>query len=767
MGKIKTWVLLVSIFALISCGGGGGSSPTKDETKTVVKEVNLVTGKVIKGPTIGAKVTLYSVNGSGQTQKVAESLTDQSGSFSIPYALNPGAVYLLEAIGGSYIDEISDQVTPLAAPLRALIVAKDGENNFSISAISEAVLSQVEESREINKWSAIQIEKVTAVVAAAFGLKSPQVVNYLDLQSISNQAAGPVDVENFTFSFYAGWFAGFWAELHHRFPSSTLSEGLKQFHDYVVAGSDDDSLNSIGAAGLIRIVGKTPILNTSRYPIYTAIGMPSEATLAAFEGAESSGKSIIAVPNGKLRYIPPNFFASSENTDTFFNSRGALIAHNLDRPGGSGVGFEYIGSASAADVYGDAEIAIGRWNKGYYYDRGVTYDAANKQFITDNANSALVEGRAGKAYAAGVPAFNLPSCGKQIMPLKAKTKKLVASNNNIELILDDSSRLGVQFANGITYVGYDITFTDKQGKKYSFKSVGGAEEPSQEVERNMEFRSQVPLLPAATLPDGGQMNFRGLLAGEGGAKGVISVSTNITSLDTLGLTAAFAADTPLQKCVVPVFNVGGPTPTPLKGGYHFNILYDSAYFYDLDFFSNGTPKQDTFLNLGQDAAVEKAGNDQVGFGIVKPPFTYRGQQIDTYEIYTYRTVPLASSLPATGSATYTLRASTANLKSIPRTLVGVDRTPLANKLTIYFDESPVGIKNESKGSCELFLNINGNAQTILGSFDRLLGSCNGANDLGYFYVGLSGAQNRFAVIKLTKFIPPYRTDAAMLFEQDL
>jgi hypothetical protein len=544
--RVRLWVGLVFITGLVACGGGGGAGG--GGTTSPGTDPNQITGQVVKGPTSGAKVSLHSLNDSGQRVLIADSITTANGTFSISKALNAGSVYLLEATGGQYKDEISGAQVQLSSPLRVVFVASASEKSFVMSAISEAVLIEIESSNVTAKWSASSVLNSIAKVGQAFGSLSPHALNYIDLPNFQPEPNAVVKDEDVAFSFQVGLFAGFWNELKFRDPAATLSSALKSFYSFTVGNSDDDRLNSIFTAGLIRIVEKIPTLNANRFQVYDSVGLPGDASVSVFAGAESSGQAIGQVPNFRLRYLNPLPFSSAPTTDTIFNSRGALIA---SRQGdvNNGAGFEYIGSASAADVFGTSETAIGRWNKGYYFERGVEINIGTGQVSTQGlVPRALTDGisKYSTVYAAGIPASNLPTCGTLMMSLQAKTKQFVANDNSMQLTLDASSKLAFKFLNGAAYVSYVIVLADVNGNKYNVKSVGDLNNPIQLVGGNMEFSYPYPYF---MLPNQETLDLRGLLAGDGGNKTVITIESWNRSKSSLGIAGAFTADGPVQNCL--------------------------------------------------------------------------------------------------------------------------------------------------------------------------------------------------------------------------
>jgi hypothetical protein len=756
--RVRLWVGLVFITGLVACGGGGGAGG--GGTTSPGTDPNQITGQVVKGPTSGAKVSLYSLNDSGQRVLIADSITTANGTFSISKALNAGSVYLLEATGGQYKDEISGAQVQLSSPLRVVFVASASEKSFVMSAISEAVLIEIESSNVTAKWSASSVLNSIAKVGQAFGSLSPHALNYIDLPNFQPEPNAVVKDEDVAFSFQVGLFAGFWNELKFRDPAATLSSALKSFYSFTVGNSDDDRLNSIFTAGLIRIVEKIPTLNANRFQVYDSVGLPGDASVSVFAGAESSGQAIGQIPNFKLRFLNPPPFSSTPTTDTIFDSRGALSAYRLGDQSNA-AGFAYVGSASIADVYGTPETAIGRWNHGYYFEQGVQVDKATGQLSTKGRKASAMTG--GIVYAAAVPASDLPICGKVSMSLKAKTKQFAGVDGSAPFVLDSSSKLGFQHANGVVYVGYDILLSDTQGNTVSFKSAGGADNPGVPVEGNMEFRS----FNLQLAPSGESLALQGLLAGIGGKSAVVSISSNIRTLNSYGLAGIFEMDAPIQNCITPSFSRGLVSPIPTADGiYGFSIGDSSFIVQELGFFPDGTPNFIGISGITQNSSYEKSGNDVVGIGVMAPPFSIfsAGTETKFPVIYTYRKESVTGILPTTGAATYHLIASTSFLVSNPTILISADKRIQTARLKVYFDQYPIGTVSQFYGTCQL--TVNGESESSEGIFYNG-GACGGSSSTAAFGGGVSSVDGRYAVVQYRKYLPPYKGDVGLLFERDL
>jgi hypothetical protein len=744
------------LLILSACGGGGGSGA--ETAKPASINTNSLTGFVIKGPTAEATVSLFRLSENGQRAFIKSAVTGTDGAFSMQYSLNPGDVYLFEAVGGRYKDEIDGKVEQLSAPLRAIFVASGIEKSFVLSVISESLMIELERLTATNKWSAALVSSVEKKVLQELGLPSLYGLNYTDLQTFKGTTATNISEDEFSFSFLIGIFSGAWSEIKSRDSSASLSDALKSFQDFNVVGSDDDKLNSIFSAGLVRYVEKVPFLAEFKSRLFALAYLAPDANIAVFKGAESSGSSDGTVTSGMQRYLNIRSNASSETTDTIFNKRGALIGFGLSKSFNS---YSYLGSGSVADVFATSEIAIGRWNSGYSYLSGVSYDNATGVFSPNNSRATDLQG--GEVYATGVPATTLPTCGKVVMSVKAQTKQFVGIDNSKSFVLDQTSKLGFQFANGTIYVGYELIMVDSQGGRSTFKSVGGAEAPSQTLESNMEFRSFDTPVP----PSGESLGLSGLLAGNGGTSAVIRVFSSLKTPQSADLAAAFTANRAVENCFTPVFgNRGLVDPLPVSGDwYDFNVSDRRLIVQSLDFFPNGTPNYFGTRGVTSTSSYEKSGNSAAGIGVMVPPFTVFsiGEPFKFPVVYSYLNLGVPSGvLPSTGIGRYRLKSSTPVLVSYPSVLVSSEIAIQTAVLKIYFDQNPIGTISQFYGTCEL--KINNEVLSYFGTYNQ--GSCQETSGNYRLIGGISPLDSRYGVINLQRDKPPFKENVGLLFERE-
>jgi hypothetical protein len=699
-------------------------------------------------------VSLYVLSDAGARTQLASAITDAQGAFNLPYSLQSGRVYLLEAIGGQYVNEISGAMEALTTPIRAVFVASGSESHFTISALSEAMALEIERSALQSKWQADAIAAATGRVNAALGL--PNVINqkYVNLPSLTAGSHPELTSDQISFSLQVGFFAGFWQELRLRTPGLSLSQALQNFHSTIVdaTSSSEDSIALF--AGLMRFLEKVPAIDKSG--IYALLGLPSNASSATFNGAESTGQASAVVPNWTLRYLSPPNMASATTADTFFDSRGALLAMGFG-PTNSAMGFKHVGYSSVAEVYGDTEIAIGRWNHGFYYPSRVTFNQATNIFVTDNVRLEALP--PDFVYAAGAPATNPPSCGTVVMAPQAQTKALLAFDGSQSLTLDASSRIAFYHSNGLAYVGYNIVLRDSQSNQYVFTSPGGADAPWQSgmLEFNKEFGSYTRV----ALPSGEDISFRGLLAGNGATKAVISISSNISSFGSGGLSAAFTQLGATQPCATPSFSAGSISPLPVTGNYAVNVTGVSYFMSGVNFFSNGTPDLLSLAGVTAQSGLEKHGNDLAGIGILVPPFSYQGDSVTVPHTYFYLSTPSNWTYPTRGIGNYHLIASTPVLVKRGNSLISSSAAVQTASLTIHFDEYPLGTVSANYGTCELVVD---GRPVPTGPTRYYTSSCN--DGTGLVDGGITSGTNQYAVIKYTGYYGNGFGEVALLFEKN-
>lgn len=742
---VKKCFSALTLVLMVACGGGG-DGPASPATVVLI-------GQVVKGLTSGTTVQLFGLSDSGDKTQLASGMTDAQGEFRLTYTLQAGHVYLLEAQGGQYVNEISGVPETLTTPLRAVFVASGKESHFTVSALSEAVVQEVEQtSGPLPKWQAAAISAATQRIQTALGMTNVTNHKFVDLVTLSAGNYSALTPEQVALSLHVGFFAGYWQELQLRSPGVSLSQALRGYHASILdTGNDITEASITQFAGIVRFLEKLPTAISSE--IYLLFNLPSDANSDVFSGAETSGQASSVIPNRTLR------LTTDTTASTFFNGRGAMVATRL----GTNVpqtSLMHSGFSSVADVYGDSEIAIGRWNKGYYYADGVTLDEPSDTFKWNNAS--LQPLLRDFIYAAGVPATNSPSCGTVTMAPAAQTKALRLSDGQTTLTLDPSSRLGFYHSSGSVYLGYNIVLRNAQSKTYTFATTGGADAPWQGIKlgSNNEFGSGIDW----QLPGGDNVRFQGLLAGKGATKAVISLSHFIKNENTRDLSAAFVQTGPVQPCAQTAFAAGSVDPVPVSGAFGLLVGSDiDAVISNLDFFSNGTPNPVSTTGLSASSGVERTGNGVVGIGILTPPFSTRGVPAALPEVYYYVSAQPGPDFPTSGAATYRLIASTPVLVK-NSVLVSSTRLVSNASLSVTFGQFPLGVTSTWYGTCVLTVeglpSPGDQGQFYPG------GSCRNSTGLSSFTGEIPPANPKYAVMYYRVLLGSSRAEVALLFEKN-
>lgn len=757
--RVRLWWAAALLSTVVACGGGGGGTPAGPAPIPA----GVLVGQVIKGLSQGTTVSLYSVNDSGQRTFLASAVTNAAGEYRIALALTAGRVYMLEAVGGQYVNEITGSLEALSTPLRGIFVASGTGMRLALSALSESVVLDLERVGGPNDWTANAVGQASSRAASAFGVSSVMERQFVDITTAAPGSAPDLGEDDFVVSFQSGIFAGLWRELALRTPGTTMAQALQAFHAINSATEPDRGLLSAWQAGLIRFVERAPLLDTSRGLIYQAAGLPANARSADFDGIEHSGQSIAPVPDQTFRMLQFPAFGNvpPPGTQTYFDTRGALIAFQSESSG-----LRHAGSRGIAEVHGDADLAIGRWNKGYEYASGVTRDGASNTFNFDNL---LQQAPVGDyVYAAGRTATNLPSCGTVVMSARAQTKAMRAPGGTRTYVIDPASRIAFHHAAGQTRVGYRILIRDDLGATLEWRTPFGADEAPWLGDGMINFQEFSPGGTQTLATDLGllSLTLHGLLVGDGGTKALLRITGNDGSGVVAAIAAAFGQDGPTRSCDPGNQPAGSVNPVPATGDYYASTL-DTVFLSlqpNLQFLGNGTPLFAFYSGVGSSSAVEKAGNDIAGIGMIVPPFSF-GTAQTVPRPYVYLKSPPTPVVAGaqSGVLTYRLVASTSQVVNDAQTLI-TTLPPIASAtLTIDLDNFN-GAPSQSFGSC--YLTIHGQRSSVdVGTFVKSTGICTDPGGGASFFTGaVSGGNHQYAVIRYD-YLVLGSSSVALLFER--
>lgn len=129
--NMRAHAVVISCVVLSACGGGGGS-----ESAVRVPAV-VASGVASKGPLKGASICAFAVTNGVQGAQIGQcTVTSPEGNYSIELTGYSGTV-VIQATGGTYIDEATGISMPLATPLRSVVTSLTGSTSMAITPLTE------------------------------------------------------------------------------------------------------------------------------------------------------------------------------------------------------------------------------------------------------------------------------------------------------------------------------------------------------------------------------------------------------------------------------------------------------------------------------------------------------------------------------------------------------------------------------------------------------------------------------------------------------
>ncbi|MFO0754288.1 MAG: hypothetical protein U0411_13320 [Thermodesulfovibrionales bacterium] len=179
--KVTSWrgifafiTALVAGISLVSCGGGGGGTSGSTSSDTVIS------GVVSKGPVNGATVNGYAIENGAKGRQMGTATTGQDGSFSMNMGSYSGPM-LLEASGGSYMDEATGQNTPMGSMMfRAAADNVSGSFSMSLTPMTEMAVQYMN-----GNYSSQMMSTANQVMGSVFGVSDIIGTKPKDVQTAS------------------------------------------------------------------------------------------------------------------------------------------------------------------------------------------------------------------------------------------------------------------------------------------------------------------------------------------------------------------------------------------------------------------------------------------------------------------------------------------------------------------------------------------------------------------------------------------------------
>lgn len=139
---LRALAAAMALSTLAACGGGDGP-PAPAVPAAPPTASTTISGAVVKGPVSGAQVCAYAVAGSARGPALGNCTTsDASGNYSLAVPAGTGPLWL-EALGGTYTDEVTRALSSLPAgqPLVALATANGASVTSMLTPLTTLALN--------------------------------------------------------------------------------------------------------------------------------------------------------------------------------------------------------------------------------------------------------------------------------------------------------------------------------------------------------------------------------------------------------------------------------------------------------------------------------------------------------------------------------------------------------------------------------------------------------------------------------------------------
>ena len=678
--------MLAIAIAVASCGGGGGggggSSGGSGSGGAAVASLN-ISGYVVEGTVSGATVKLYRLDAAGARTLLGSTVTDTTGFYTIGTSAPAGTNILVEASGGGYIDAISRTTMLLSVPLRAATSLTGSSVTVSLTPYSEAAVRLLEHAATAD-WSATGIAAANQKVADKLALNA--LLDFLPVELIGAAPASNARQNDINLSFFTYGFAGFAHRLDPN-PSTSLASALDGFYTILAVDEHDDKVLPAFFGGMGDFADHS---NLTMEP-----GGQLNMLLTGVVGAvRDNFKPLGLSSGGATAPMPDDAFQVVGTTaaGAMFNKRGALIAY--PGYGDSGTWITLLG-ASAAEVFGDGDIGIGRWNGGTTVG---AIRAGSK--LTPTSSGAWLNS---SPYAVARAATNVPTCGVRRLPLVASTLASQAGDGTAALpALTADSSVSLQYASD-PLLGFDIGVRIADGSVVRFRSTGGIDGPwASNIRLSDLAKTGVSTIHAAT-GENIWMAIQGLASGNGENKLVLKISLSLNVLGATEFAAAFAAPTAgvdLSGCAAAVGEPGTAIdPAPANGSH--DVLFGiepgsaaAAFGGQVSFRTRGELSSAANLQVGATTPVyELAGTADASIGRIDGPYTLGGASYR--KSLPYAVARAGAIIPAGVNRHYVLVASTSVVPLLSDTTgeLPAGRVQTAN-LDVHFGADTMGIPGQ-------------------------------------------------------------------------
>lgn len=689
---MKKLVAVLLGVLLSACGGGGGVSSSSESTPS---SANTRISGLVLGPQVsGATVQAFLVAKDGTQTSLGQTRSAADGSYELAVQLPEAAVFMVQATGGTYSSDSASGDQPMDEVMRAVDVRASAQHKLHISPFSELGVRWLKQQTTAD-WSSPAVTAANAKIAEWLGVSSA--LNFQPLDLKKPFTGDPKSSPDVTLSLFLGAFDRFSKRLGGS-TSPSVRRGLEGLERLLLIDPEDDRLFPAFLGGLMDFVDVMAISSNEKVSIKSQMFGGNVQPLSEWHIGKlmpkgiSSGAATASMKNEGFKLV------DDVQARTRFNKRGALIGFTS---GTDSTKWTYSFTNSVAEMFGDGDIGIGRWNGG-----GIaSASRLGEEFIPN----AYEWQREELQYAVAAPVSSVPACGVRRLNLLASTEAslyaLAYGTERAFVGLTSDSTLGLQYLGDI-YVGADIGLRLADQSVVRFRTNGGSDQPwlSNAAVGKMEYLVLEAVPPAGPLANQ-TLKLRLAVGGEGARKVAAKASLEL-NWRTTEIAAAFGDSNalPLSKgCGNSGTSGPGLSSRPVDGDANIFMRVNGTEFH------SGVAKPARFDAAGaltgsvwsysfSGPVNELAGNAQASIGRIQVTETYPDAKSKTWSV-PYAVSALGAQAPKTGSYRYTLVAHSGVM--VERGSVEAYVPPgiiSGAELEIVFGQHPVGTPNPWYGT---------------------------------------------------------------------
>ena len=257
------FILIVSVL-IAACGGGGSGGGTNS---------NIISGVASKGPLNGSTVYAYAIYSGAKGAVIGSATNIVNGNYSINLGTYKGSV-LLEATGGSYIDESTGTSVVLASPLRSVLTNVTGNTSAAVTALTELAYQQA--NAAAGGLTAANAKAAITNVQTNFGV--PDIVSTMPVDALN--VPGSATSAQKTYSLALATVAQF---MNAQPTGTTLANALQTINACLSTpatgcGTGSTSLGAQLFAGLVTFQNSHPAFSGLTSPVANAGSVSSTSS---------------------------------------------------------------------------------------------------------------------------------------------------------------------------------------------------------------------------------------------------------------------------------------------------------------------------------------------------------------------------------------------------------------------------------------------------------------------------------------------------------